>query len=97
MTGTSAKTPARATHAPELVTDPVRGRSRHRTDVSRDRDGWPQMQSRIPDRQVHRAMIGAMREPSGYLPSDWCSDITRDTSAYRSSYTVVYALEKEVS
>ena len=73
------------------------GRSRERNGVSRDRDGWPQMRSRITERRVQRGMIGAMREPSGYLPAGGSSGIKCDTSAYRSPFTVVYTLAKEMS
>ena len=42
-------------------------------------------------------MIGVVHEPPDHLLTDWSSDITRYTSAYRSSYTVVYTTAKEVS
>jgi hypothetical protein len=71
--------------------------SRDRSRVSQQRAGLPQFQSRMSECQVRRAMIGAMREPSGYLPTGWSSGITDDTSAYRSSYTAVYTQGKEVS
>ena len=97
MTGTSSTRRRASLRAPGLVALWQRGQSRDRTHASRDRDGWPQMRSRVAERQAGRGMIGAMRDRSGYLPTGWSSGITCDTSAYRSSYTVVYTQAKEVS
>jgi hypothetical protein len=47
--------------------------------------------------QVQRAMIGAMHEPPEHQLTDWSSDTFGYTSAYSSSYTVVYTHAKKVS
>jgi hypothetical protein len=70
--------------------------SRDRSRVSQDRRGWPQIQSRITEGRVQRGMIGAMQLPDHPL-TDWSYDRTGYTSAYRSSYPVVYTQAKEVS
>jgi hypothetical protein len=76
---------------------PASGWSRDGSHVSQDRDGWPQIQSRITEGHVQREMIGAMHELPYHLLTDWASDAAGYTSAYRSSYTVVYTRAKEVS
>ena len=65
--------------------------------VSQERDGRPQIQSRITEGRVQREMIGAMRALPGHPRTDWSSDSPGYTSAYQSSYTAVYTNPKEVS
>ena len=43
-----------------------------------------------------RAMISAMHELPKHLLNDWSSDSIRYTSAYPSSYTIVYTIWKVV-
>ena len=76
---------------------PASGWSRDGSHVSRDRDGWPQIQSRITEGQVPREMIGAMHELPYHPRTDRASDTTGYPSAYRSAYTVVYPQAREVS
>jgi hypothetical protein len=76
---------------------PPCGQSRDGIGVSQDRAGWPQIQSRITEGQVHREMIGAMRELPDHPRTDWSSSTAAYRSADGSSYTVVYTQAKEVS
>jgi hypothetical protein len=76
---------------------PSSGWSRDGSRVSQERDGWPQIQLHLPEGALQHGMISAMHEPPDYRLPDWSSDCAGYTSAYRSSYTVVYTKAKEVS
>ena len=71
--------------------------SRDRAGVSQERAGLPQIQSRLSECQVGRAMIGAVPALPEYPLTDLSSACAGYASAYRSSYTVVYTQAKEVS
>ena len=87
----------RPRHSVSAVDRAMLGSSRGHTRVSQQRDGCPQIQSRWPKGQMQRAMIGAMHAPPDRLLTDWPSDTTHYTSAYRCAYTVVFTEAKEVS
>jgi hypothetical protein len=87
----------RPRHSVSAVDRAVLGSSRGHTHVSQQRDGCAQIQSRWPKCHLRRAMIGAMHAPPDHLLTDWPSDATHYTSAYRCAYTVVYTEAKEVS
>ena len=71
--------------------------SRGRAGVSQERAGLPQIQSRMSECQVGRAMIGAVPALPDYLRTDLLPGCAGYTLAYRSSYPVVYTQAKEVS
>jgi hypothetical protein len=73
------------------------GWSRDGSDVSQDRDGWPQIRWLAVDSALRETMIGPIaRCPvTGWL-TDWSSVSTGYRSAYPSSYTHVYNQQKEV-
>jgi hypothetical protein len=71
--------------------------SRDRLDVSQERAGLPQTQSRMSECQAGRAMIGAVPALPGYLLPDLLTGCAGYTLGYRSSYPVVYTQAKEVS
>ena len=93
----AARACGRPSHGVTAVGLPPLGSSRDRAHVSQECDHWPQIQSRWPEGQVQRAMIGAMHEPPDHLLTDWSSATFDYTSAYSSSYTVVYTKRQEVS
>jgi len=97
MTSTRPAVAARVSEDPSGVCSVATRSSRNRTPVPQARDGWPQIRSRRSECDVRRAMIAAMHEPPDRLLTDWPSDPAGYTSAYRSTYTVVYTIEKEVS
>jgi hypothetical protein len=71
--------------------------SRDRAGVSRERAGLPQIQSRMSECQVGRAMIGAMHWLTDCLLTRLLTGCAGYTLAYRCSYPVVYTQVKEVS
>jgi hypothetical protein len=73
------------------------GSSRDGGRVSQERDSSQQIQPHISGYAVQHGMIGAMHSLPHHLPIDWSADTLDDTSAYQSSYTVVYTQAKEVS
>ena len=72
------------------------GRSHDDRPVSQDRHGWPQIESLVTETALCRAMISAMHELPKHLLNDWSPDSIRYTSAYPSSYTIVYTIWKVV-
>jgi hypothetical protein len=79
------------------VVPPARSWSRDRGGVSQDRDGSLQIQAHATERTPRRSMISAMHELRDHRLTGLPSDTAGYTSAYRSSYTVVYTKAKEVS
>jgi hypothetical protein len=71
--------------------------SRDRARVSQERAGLPQIQSRMSECQVARAMIGAVPALPDSLLTDLLTGCAGYTLACRSSYPVVYTHAKEVS
>jgi hypothetical protein len=71
--------------------------SRDRARVSQERAGLPQIQSRMSECQVARAMIGAVPALPDSLLTDLLTGCPDYTLAYRPSYPVVYTQTKEVS
>ena len=71
--------------------------SRDRARVSPERAGLRQIQSRMSECQVGRAMIGAMPALPDYLLTELLTGCAGNTLACRSSYPVVYSQVKEGS
>jgi hypothetical protein len=65
--------------------------------VSQPRDSSQEIQSRMPDGQMRRGMIGAMYELRHCVPPDRSADTSVYTSAAQPVYTLVYTNAKEVS
>ena len=71
--------------------------SRDCAGVPQERAGLPQIQSRMSECQVERAMIGAMPALPDHLLTDLLTGCAGYTLAYGSSHQVVYTQAKEVS
>jgi len=65
--------------------------------VSRDRDGWPQIQYLATERTPRDTMIDAMSELFSNPQGGWSSATTVCRSAYPPSYADVYNRAKEMS
>ena len=84
MTSTLPAVAARARRRPSRVVQPPRGSLHDRSRVSRERDGWPEIQLHLPEGALQHGMISAMRELPDHPLTDWSNDKTGYTSAYRS-------------